>query len=47
MSLAEYSAYPDVDKLMAEVGTYDLYEHIVELEAYGLTRHGASHRDFT
>lgn len=37
MSLAEYSAYPDVDKLMAEVGKYDLYEHIVELEAYGLT----------
>lgn len=37
MSLADYNVYPDVDGLMAEIGKYDLYEHIVELEAYGLT----------
>ncbi|MGK0223238.1 MAG: ectoine hydroxylase-related dioxygenase (phytanoyl-CoA dioxygenase family) [Limisphaerales bacterium] len=37
MGLAEYSVYPDVDNLMAEIKKYDLYEHVVELEAYGLT----------
>ena len=37
MSLATYNAYPDVDNLMAEIGKYDLYEHVVELEAYGMT----------
>ena len=37
MSLSSYDAYPDVDKLMAEIGKYDLYEHVVELEAYGMT----------
>lgn len=37
MSLADYQAYPDVDNLMAEIKEYDLTEHIVELEAYGIT----------
>ena len=37
MSLSSYEAYPDVDNLMAEIDKYDLYEHIVELEAYGMT----------
>ena len=37
MSLSSYDAYPDVDKLMAEIEKYDLYEHVVELEAYGMT----------
>ena len=37
MSLADYQVYPDVDNLMAEIKKYDLFEHIVELEAYGLT----------
>jgi len=37
MGLADYKVYPDVDNLMAEIRKYDLYEHIVELEAYGMT----------
>ena len=37
MSLAEYNVYPDVDNLMAEIKKYDLFEHVAELEAYGLT----------
>ena len=37
MGLSQYEAYPDVDNLMAEIDTYDLHEHIVELEAYGMT----------
>ena len=37
MSLSQYEAYPDVDNLMAEIDTYDLHEHIVELEGYGMT----------
>ena len=37
MSLADYEAYPDVDGLMAEIKKYDLSEHVVELEAYGIT----------
>ncbi len=37
MSLADCQAYPDVDNLMAEIKQYDLAEHIVELEAYGIT----------
>ena len=31
MGLADYSVYPDVDKLMAEFKQYDLFEHVVEL----------------
>jgi hypothetical protein len=37
MGLADYNAYPDADKLMAEIAQYDLMEHVVELEAYGMT----------
>ena len=37
MSLASYEAYPNVDNLMAEIDKYDLHEHVVELEAYGMT----------
>ncbi len=37
MKLAEYGVYPDVDNLMAELEQYDLFPHVVELEAYGMT----------
>ncbi len=37
MTLESYGAYPDVDNLMTEIRKYDLYEHVVELEAYGMT----------
>ena len=37
MALADYGVYPAVDELMGEIGKFDLYEHIVELEAYGMT----------
>ena len=37
MSLAEYKVYPDVDDLMVDITQYDLHEHIVELQAYGMT----------
>jgi hypothetical protein len=37
MKLSEYGVYPDVDKLMVEIEKYNLYPHIVELEAYGMT----------
>ena len=37
MSLSEYKVYPDVDNLMLELNKYDLFEHVVELEAYGIT----------
>ncbi len=37
MSLDAYNVYPDVDDLMGEIRQYDLFEHVVELEAYGLT----------
>jgi ectoine hydroxylase-related dioxygenase (phytanoyl-CoA dioxygenase family) len=37
MGLAQYNVYPDVDTLMGEIKKYDLHEHVVELEAYGLT----------
>ena len=37
MSLSEYNVYPDVDNLMLELNKYDLFEHVVELEAYGIT----------
>ncbi len=37
MSLADYQVYPDVDQLMGEIAKYNLFEHIVELEAYGMT----------
>ena len=37
MALADYNVYPDVDKLMADLKAFDLFEHAVELEAYGMT----------
>ena len=37
MPLSDYKVYPDVDNLMAEIRKYDLFEHVVELEAYGMT----------
>ncbi len=37
MNLNEYGVYPDVDKLMVELEKYDLFPHVVELEAYGMT----------
>ena len=37
MALADFGVYPDVDKLIAGIEEFDLYEHIVELEAYGMT----------
>jgi len=37
MTLADYNTYPPVDQLMAEFREYDLFEHAVELEAYGMT----------
>jgi hypothetical protein len=37
VGLAEYNVYPDVDNLMQDIGKYDLFENIVELQAYGMT----------
>ncbi len=37
MALADYEVYPAVDSLMADIKKYDLFEHVVELEAYGMT----------
>jgi ectoine hydroxylase-related dioxygenase (phytanoyl-CoA dioxygenase family) len=37
MGLADYNVYPDVDDLMSNLKKYDLFEHVVELEAYGMT----------
>jgi hypothetical protein len=37
MALADYKVYPDVDNLMAAIKQYDLFENVVELEAYGMT----------
>ncbi len=37
MPLADYELYPDVDGLMVELKQHDLFEHVVELEAYGMT----------
>jgi hypothetical protein len=37
MELSAYGASPNVDPLMQDLGRYDLYRHVVELEAYGMT----------
>ena len=37
MSLSNYSVYPHVDSLMADLRQYDLFEHVTELAAYGMT----------
>ena len=37
MSLSDYNVYPQVDSLMADLRQYDLFEHVAELAAYGMT----------
>lgn len=37
MALDDYQVYPEVDNLISEIRQFDLFEHIVELEAYGIT----------
>mgnify|MGYP005726215767 CR=1 FL=1 len=37
MALADYNVYPDVDNLMGDIKKHDLFENIVELQAYGMT----------
>ena len=33
----DQNAYPEVDSIMRDVDKYDLYKHLVDLQAYGLT----------
>ena len=37
MSLADYGVYPDADELVTRLKALDLFEHAVELQAYGMT----------
>lgn len=37
MNIAAYRTSPNVDPLMADLETYGLFKHVVELEAYGMT----------
>ena len=37
MDIADYQAAPNIDPVMNNIDRYNLYKHIVELEAYGLT----------
>lgn len=37
MALADYNVYPDLDSLMVGIRQYGLFEHVVELEGYGMT----------
>lgn len=37
MDISEYGSSPHVDPLIAQLQEYDLFKHVVELEAYGLT----------
>jgi hypothetical protein len=37
MDISEYGASPNVDPLIKELEGYDLFRHVVELEAYGMT----------
>jgi hypothetical protein len=37
MDISEYGASPNADPIVADLGRYDLYKHVVELEAYGMT----------
>eukprot|EP01045_Picozoa_sp_COSAG04_P015064 COSAG04_NODE_1167_length_7984_cov_8.922384_5_plen_220_part_00 len=37
LSISEYGTSENVDPLMAEFAQYDLFSHVVELEAYGMT----------
>ena len=37
MDIADYQKAVNIDPVMNEIDNYNLYKHIVELEAYGLT----------
>ena len=37
MEMFDQNAYPEVDSIMRDVDKYDLYKHLVDLQAYGLT----------
>jgi hypothetical protein len=37
MEICAYDASPNVDPIMRDLGRYDLYSNVVELEAYGMT----------
>ena len=37
MEMFDHNAYPEVDSIMRDVDKYDLYKHLVDLQAYGLT----------
>lgn len=37
MTMAEYGAAPNLDPLMRDLADHDLFNHVAELEAYGVT----------
>jgi len=37
MVMTDYNAAPNVDPLMRDLAAYDLFSHVAELEAYGVT----------
>jgi len=37
MDIADYQTAPNIDPVINDINRYNLYKHIVELEAYGLT----------
>lgn len=37
MDMADYNAAPNLDPLMRDLAAYDLFNHVAELEAYGVT----------
>lgn len=37
MNISDYATAPNVDTLMAQFEMYDLFRHVAELEAYGMT----------
>jgi len=37
MDIADYKTAPNIDPVINDINRYNLYKHIVELEAYGLT----------
>jgi Phytanoyl-CoA dioxygenase (PhyH) len=37
MDISDYGASPNADLVVRDLGRYDLYKHVVELEAYGIT----------
>lgn len=36
MDMADYNAAPNLDPLMRDLAAYDLFNHVAELEAYGV-----------